>query len=43
MKAKIATKLSFMEVCGKWMERYFGQPFDRTGVDQMKAQLVQLG
>jgi hypothetical protein len=32
-----------MKVCGEWMERYFGQPFDRKGVDQMKAQLAQLG
>jgi hypothetical protein len=37
-KAKIATKLSFMQVCGESMQRYFGRPFDRKGVDQMKAQ-----
>lgn len=32
-------KIYFMEACSEWMERYFGRPFDRKGIEKMKAQL----
>ncbi len=41
-KAKMETQLQFMEACGEWMERYFGQPFERKDIDEMKALLAQL-
>jgi len=40
-KAKMEAKLAFMEACGEWFERYFGQPFDRKPIDDMKAQLAR--
>lgn len=41
-KAKMETRICFMEGCGEWMERYFGQPFKRKDIDEMKALLAQL-
>ena len=42
-KATMETKVYFMEACGEWMERYFGHPFERKEIDEMKALLAQLG
>ena len=42
-KVKMETKIYFMEACGEWMEHYFGQPFKREEIDEMKALLAQLG
>ncbi len=41
-KAKMETKIYFMEACGEWLERYFGHPFERNDIDEMKALLAQL-
>ena len=43
MKAEMEIRISFMEACGEWMERYFGQPFERKKINEMKALLAQLG
>jgi hypothetical protein len=42
-KAKMEIKISFMEACGEWFERFFNQPFERKDIDEMKAQLSQFG
>ncbi len=42
-QATMETKVHFMEACGEWMERYYGKPFERKEIDEMKAMLAQLG
>ncbi len=41
-KAKMETKIYFMEACGEWIERYFGQSFERKDIDEMKALVAQM-
>ncbi len=41
-KAKMETKIYFMEACGEWFERYFGQSFERKDIDEMKALVAQM-
>jgi hypothetical protein len=30
-------KISFMEVQGQWAERFYGRPFDRSQIDELRA------
>lgn len=41
-KAKMATKIDFMEACGEWFEQYFERPFVREEIDELKALLSEL-
>lgn len=38
----IAVQLRRIEVSGDWLERYFGRPADRRGIEQMKLLLQQV-
>jgi hypothetical protein len=35
-------KSSFMEVHGRWCERFDGRPFDQPGMDEMRAMVAKL-
>jgi len=41
-EAIMKTKIYFMEASGEWLERYFGRPFERKEIDEIKALLAQL-
>jgi hypothetical protein len=38
----MAAKVYFLEAGGEWFERYYGRPFDRTEIEEIKALLAQL-
>lgn len=35
-KKEMITKVEYLEICGEWCERHWGQPFDRKLVDELK-------
>lgn len=41
-KAEMTAKIYFMEACSEWLEVYFNRPFERTDIEEMKAQLLHL-
>lgn len=41
-KEGMATRIYFLEACGDWTERYFGRPFNRKDIDDMKAMLARM-
>ncbi len=41
-KEIMAAKVYFLEAGGEWFERYYGRPFDRTEIEEIKALLAQL-
>jgi hypothetical protein len=36
-------KIGFTEVQGKWMQRFFGQPFDQKQIDDLRALVDRIG
>lgn len=44
MKSKDAfnIKLNFLKARGEWMERYFGLPFEKSAIDEIKAHISDL-
>ncbi|GIK98426.1 MAG: hypothetical protein BroJett029_26350 [Alphaproteobacteria bacterium] len=38
--AAYQTKISFIESQGEWAERFYGRPFDRTQIDELRALLA---
>jgi hypothetical protein len=42
-RADFEIKISFIEEQGSWLERFFGQSFDRTGTEELRALLAQFG
>jgi hypothetical protein len=41
-RADYVAKLTFMEKQGVWFERFFGRPFDRQPLDEMRARILAI-